>query len=509
MKLQYKAALIIFVFGLVVLGTILIIFKYYSYQVAESESRKNLEELAETVAGNLQTHLSEKVSVTRTLAHSPIIITTLLKNNENFAAMTEDERKAKIATLNKRWMDSRELTDPFLQEYLKNPVSDYLHRQQAIFPGEYGEVFITNIYGAIISTTNKLTTLAHSHKYWWIAARHDGTGKVFIDDRGYDTSVKGYVLGIVVPIKWKNKLIGLLKANFNIVGTLYHLVHDFNKNFNAKMKIVRSRGLVVLEEGKEALSTSIPIEKNGRIAKKIYSTIMQKDGRRRLVGFAPIGLTAGSEKVSFGGKYASVDHIKGNTGEGWHTMMIMDMEQLGKKINNTSRMLIISGLLLTFLIAIVAMLLGNKISRPIVDLEQATKTIGSGILDTKIEVLSNDEIGELAKSFNTMIENLKKTMASRDELAEEVAQRKQAEKEKEEVIDELKAALADVKTLTGFIPICASCKQIKDNKGYWKQIEAYISEHSDALFSHGLCPDCAKKLYPDLDLQTDKATLEV
>ncbi len=64
---------------------------------------------------------------------------------------------------------------------------------------------------------------------------------------------------------------------------------------------------------------------------------------------------------------------------------------------------------------------------------------------------------------------------------------------------ELREAVSNVKTLTGLLPICASCKKIRDDKGYWKMIESYISEHSDAEFTHGICPDCVKKLYPQLD----------
>ena len=54
-----------------------------------------------------------------------------------------------------------------------------------------------------------------------------------------------------------------------------------------------------------------------------------------------------------------------------------------------------------------------------------------------------------------------------------------------------------VKLLSGLLPICASCKKIRNDKGYWEQIEKYIHNHSDAKFSHGICPDCLKKLYPD------------
>lgn len=63
---------------------------------------------------------------------------------------------------------------------------------------------------------------------------------------------------------------------------------------------------------------------------------------------------------------------------------------------------------------------------------------------------------------------------------------------------ELQEALAKIKTLSGLLPICASCKKIRDDKGYWNRIETYISDHSEAEFSHSICPECTKKLYPEL-----------
>jgi len=75
---------------------------------------------------------------------------------------------------------------------------------------------------------------------------------------------------------------------------------------------------------------------------------------------------------------------------------------------------------------------------------------------------------------------------------------RQADAEKSKIIADLQEALTKVKTLSGFLPICAACKKIRDDKGYWNQIEAYISEHSAAEFSHGICPECVEKLYPDI-----------
>ena len=80
----------------------------------------------------------------------------------------------------------------------------------------------------------------------------------------------------------------------------------------------------------------------------------------------------------------------------------------------------------------------------------------------------------------------------------DISERKLMEAEREKLIVDLQAAFAQVKLLSGFLPICASCKKIRDDKGYWTQIESYISAHSEAQFSHGICQECAKKLYPEL-----------
>lgn len=79
----------------------------------------------------------------------------------------------------------------------------------------------------------------------------------------------------------------------------------------------------------------------------------------------------------------------------------------------------------------------------------------------------------------------------------DITELKKKEREREELIKKLQKALSEVKTLSGLLPICSSCKKIRDDKGYWRQIEAYIRDHSEAEFSHALCPECARKLYPD------------
>jgi PAS domain S-box-containing protein len=88
---------------------------------------------------------------------------------------------------------------------------------------------------------------------------------------------------------------------------------------------------------------------------------------------------------------------------------------------------------------------------------------------------------------------------------EDITQRKQAEVERERLIEELREALSKVKLLAGFLPICAGCKKIRDKQGDWNDLEPYIESHSEAEFTHGFCPECAQRLYPELMVDIQKS----
>jgi streptogramin lyase len=102
-------------------------------------------------------------------------------------------------------------------------------------------------------------------------------------------------------------------------------------------------------------------------------------------------------------------------------------------------------------------------------------------------------------------ERLERLVSVRTAELEELSREQQREIEvRQKTEHALRQALNQVKTLSGLLPICSYCKKIRDDKGYWNQIDAYISEHSDADISHGICPRCAAKYYPDLDLYDDE-----
>lgn len=86
--------------------------------------------------------------------------------------------------------------------------------------------------------------------------------------------------------------------------------------------------------------------------------------------------------------------------------------------------------------------------------------------------------------------------------------RERYDNESRELIEQLEKALSEVKTLEGLLPICANCKKIRDDTGYWNQIEAYFQDHSDARFTHSVCPECVEELYPEFVEKYMKASEE-
>lgn len=147
---------------------------------------------------------------------------------------------------------------------------------------------------------------------------------------------------------------------------------------------------------------------------------------------------------------------------------------LRKHIAFLSIVVIIIGILLSFLIS-------RQIIKPLEKLTEHVHDFGEGTLKDTIKINdSGPEVSQLSKSFNKMI-----------------FLRKQAEKEKDKVIIDLTKALKEIKTLRGILPLCSYCKKIRNDEGYWEQVDVYIHKHSDADISHSICQDCTKKHHPE------------
>jgi|LGOV01.1.fsa_nt_gb diguanylate cyclase (GGDEF)-like protein len=429
MKLKNKIAIIISLVSVSIVVFILVFYFFWSRHLIIEEEKNGIVDMADALSQEIDTHFREISYTTTTLAYAPSIQKMLIEDNSIFESYEETEREAFIMSLEEKWNNTSDLNDEFLQQYLSNSTSDYLNLQKKLGEKRYGEIFITNRYGVVIASTNKLTTISHAHKYWWIAAYSDAKGRVFIDDRGFDESADGYVLGVVIPIKCDGEIIGMLKANITVLDLLSHLASSFEDIYhNSKVQIVRTNGLVVIEKDLEPLATSIGGVILENINKKnTCSFEVNEHNSNWIVGLSVVESTLGSEKFGFGGSYESIDHILGNTGESWHTVISIREKDVLGNVRNTTQILFVMGSFMMIVSIFLSKYFGDKIAKPIVKLTDFSQSVGDGNLDNRIVINTSDEIGTLASSYNRMIDNLQHTMASKDALEAEIVKRKTVE----------------------------------------------------------------------------------
>ncbi|MCK5002753.1 MAG: diguanylate cyclase [Gammaproteobacteria bacterium] len=425
-------------------------FYAHNKEVDLKRSLKAMEIAATDEAEDIEKFLIEKTKTVIAIVNADLINQELLSSNAEYRTLPLEKRKSQIDSLNKRWQETADSEEAFVHSYMNNKVATYLRKQQQKLPGEFGELFLTNRYGLVVGTSNKLTTLAHEYKYWWQAAFNRGQGRIFFDDRGFDESVQGYVIGIVIPIMQNDELIGVFKANLNLLGSLKDFVMNKHySNADHNVSLVRSGGLVILQQGERPLSTRV----NGQLLDKFASTasgsiqVDKKEGAQ-LVAYAPIKLTGGSVQYGFGGSYKTIDHIYGNTGEHWNVLLSKSMSSINASSLEASHWLFQISLLCVALIGAASLFIGHRIARPIASIISQVKDISRGNLDASVEHDKNDELGVLAETFNQMASNLKETTVSRDRLAEEVNHRRALESELRE--QSLKDELTGLYNRRGF-----------------------------------------------------------
>jgi len=430
MSLKKKYTLATIVLG----STVVILFSFFygllNYRYLVKKEIQTVKESSVLLADSLDVYIDEMVNTSLTLSSAPIMQQALLESNGYFEELADDKRIDEIENLNNKWMYISDINDPFIRSYMNNPVSEYLKLQDTIIPDKYGEIFLTNKYGVLVSATKKLTTLAHSNKYWWKAAYNDGAGKVFLDDRGYDESVEGYVLGVVVPVICDSEVIGVLKCNLNIIHPLNHSIEPYQSvNENSTVKIIRNTGKTITGDGTDLLSMSANESIIEYLEKKEYiGTVIKENGDNIIIGIAPVKITMGSEKIGFGGEYSAIDHSNGNAGGSWYAYISINEKETLWDIGKILAILIGMGVIFVIGEAIIAYFFTRNLSGSINALAKFADKIGRDKFGKKIVIKSNDEIGSLARSLNNMSEYLKNTMASKEILAAEVKARKLAER---------------------------------------------------------------------------------
>ena len=343
--------------------------------------------------------------------------------------------------------------EPILSDLLK------LHTQ-------YSNIFITDCSGAVWASALPSKNINMSDRRYFKNAL--ATGQLSSGEYIVSRFTKILVLPMAYPYSdERGTIAGVIVLGFDL-DYYKHLIGSSDRDGKKGYLLLDHKGVILARPVKPELFVGKqydeerfremrqgPDEDTGIIEKGL-------DGRKRYFAYSKLRLAGEQEPYMYIRASIPVETV----------------------LSETNRHLFANLGMFTFFILMALLLAWFIGKRSILDrvalLEAASHRMAGGDLEARVaDSVKGGELGSLGQTFDHM-----------------ALQLKEREQEKNKLIDELQQALTTIKKLQGILPICSSCKKIRSDEGQWTRLEFYISRHSDAEFSHGLCPDCAKTLYP-------------
>ena len=418
MRLQNKFALSVFLLGLLAVSAMGAFHYLQSRQEDISGQLKRLEKHARLYSEHLDTLLASRASTLMALTESPALKKALRASNDRLGSLTPAERRVEIQRLDRRWRAAESVEAPVIRTRLTGPAAGILKAHAQNDPQTYGELFVTDRYGVTVGATRRLTDLYQGDEYHWRAPYNDGRGRIFFDDRGLDTSAGEPVLGVAVPVREDGQVLGILKGNLLLTGTLHNFLDSYRKAGPGTIRIARSGGQVILGPESPALQGRVDMELRAAMVAGEAGSFASQAGEGTLTAFAPVGLTLSGGDYGFGGRLISEEQRRGNQGEIWYLVVQQPMPRALAPLEHRIRDALVIGSLAVVLLTLLALALGRRLTRPLGGLTQAFGSVAEGNLDVRVPSRSRDEVGQLARAFNRMVKELRQTRASRDRLLE-------------------------------------------------------------------------------------------
>jgi len=353
-------------------------------------------------ANSIKTVFNERISETKGLALNPSIIKAVKLSNDSFAGLSPEDVKNRINEIDKNWIKEKKKSNVAQQIHF-NPISEYLRKYVSVEPEKYGEIFVINAFGTNVGCTKILSDYFQADESWWLNSFDNGKGNVFIDDRGYDESVKTLVTGIVVPIMDDGKAIGVLKINFKIRHVL-DLVSTLEQSKLYTVSLARSLGGIIISSDENRGGVSDSEQKVMKMNNSSGWVSDYHQGEKMIMGFAPVDLKINTRVPTAG-------EIKGVSGEVWKPVTWYVFVDLSEKIAFSpvqalkQKNYIIQGIIVLLAI-LVASYLSKSIIHPIQILQRGAEKIQFGNFDHEISLSTGDELEHLAASLNSMASSL-------------------------------------------------------------------------------------------------------
>jgi len=370
--------------------------------------------MAELLAGTFSRIVKEEIKDVKMYLNSPFWKEAIEEQNSKYETKSPEDVKIFLLGIDKQWLETSD-DNSLVKEYLGNKqsvrLSSLVENDRNI-----AEIFLTDKEGGLIASSGKTSDFYQADEKWWQEAFDDGRGKYFIDSIQFDKSVGIFSINFALPIRNKNgEIIGICKSVTDLKRFLEAL-SGLKIGKTGHAVLVDQNNNVIFHREVEPMSTKFAEDKD------FQKMRLNKNG-----WFISKGL--GVHKKDQFVAYSNVDNpTLLASGMSWKVCIIQESDEIFAPL----RKLFFEMLLVIALLILVAIPMGfifaSLFIRPVKRLIKGTEIIGKGDLDYKVDIRTNDEIEELADSFNKMAENLKETTTSIDMLSREIEARKKTEK---------------------------------------------------------------------------------
>ncbi|MBW2990742.1 HAMP domain-containing protein [Candidatus Woesearchaeota archaeon] len=403
MKISQK--LLLGFFGVIFLVGIM---THFSITTSQKALQKSIGEssiaLAVEMLDKIDRDIFNRIERWEAYTHTnPRLKETILSCNQEFEKLDNIQRY--INEEDQKWISApKEEITPFMEKLINNVLSQRLRERMNFYEEKYGyrvfgEVFVTNKYGVNVAQTGKTSDYRQDDEEWWQNAKRDG---LYIADIEYDRSAGVYSTDVGIRIDDENgNFIGVMKVVLNIEEVINIIKELESSGMHAEHKTMHFK--LLNKEGKFIYST-----KEFEFFENVYDELLT----HFLAGehtdyFIAMGDEPGEGEELFA--YAHSKGYKDFKGLDWVLVVEYDTEEIFAPVINLRNSILIL-LVISLIVAVtLSILISISISRPITHLRDASVKIGKGELDTKIEIKSKDEIGELASAFSKMTGDLKQS----------------------------------------------------------------------------------------------------
>jgi len=494
MKISKKLIL-----GFLTIALLVTVVGLFSVYAVEKSLQKRIQnesvQMATVILGHIDRSVYMRIEQLQAYAQELAEEPMLIRSNQEFEKL--DDIQEYIDKKDQAWRagDTGQI-NIFMEDLISNELSAEIRDEFELkdFYKErygheiFGEVFVTNKYGANAAQTGKTSDYYQADEQWWQEAKKDG---LYVGDLEYDQSADIYSIAIGVRVDSSyREFLGVVKAVYNIAEIINIVTAaEEERHGNLEFKLLTGNyRTIYCTEGFETLK-SIPAE---------LATLLQKkdDHGNTLPYFIARGDKPGEGKDLYSNAHSQ--GYKKYKGLGWTLILEQGAEEVFAPVVKLRNGILIISLLITVLAIVIGVIIYRSISIPISKLIEATTEIGTGKLDTYIEVKSNDEIGDLASSFNKMIQDLQKSTGNlhlaNSELNKEITDHKQAEEELQKLATVVRhsSELVNLATLDGMMIFLneAGCQMLGIEPDEVEQVNIMqvIPDHLKHLVTTELLP---------------------